>query len=466
MADFMTVLAASQKQAVGGKQANPLLSLLPEHLFGNVLSAQLKQPPEALPAALADGVSLQLRSGDGKAELAAEVVTSQSAESPATAPATAPSAAGARVVGQDTQMARARPEAAVALAVPEPRPHAVASDTARLPLPRTRPPASAAPSDPSAVVAPAIAVTSLDPARQTPPATASASQVPLTRKPLVASVGAGNPAPRVPSAVAETLPAPAPQILFATSIMPLEQTPGLRPAALPARQGLIPAATPADIGAPRGQELPLVGRIPLDVRPEAMAPPALAVVATSVAPGLMAATDLSVDTAPTADPTGMNAARQLGHFEHVLRTPESRVQVALEAPVRSQAFPVEFSEKIVWLAGRQSQWAEMSLNPPQLGAVEVRLSLSGGEAGVQFFSPHPAVRDAIEAALPRLRELMAQAGLALGNAQVREEAFARRESGGSNQASGNRIPESPSFPASSIVMGAARAGIGLVDLYV
>jgi flagellar hook-length control protein FliK len=102
------------------------------------------------------------------------------------------------------------------------------------------------------------------------------------------------------------------------------------------------------------------------------------------------------------------------------------VHLSVDAPVRSPLFSQELGERIVWLSARQGQVADIALNPPHLGPLEVKLSLTGGEAGAQFFSPHPQVREAIEAALPRLREMLAEAGVTLGQAQVRDEAFPRQ----------------------------------------
>jgi flagellar hook-length control protein FliK len=99
-----------------------------------------------------------------------------------------------------------------------------------------------------------------------------------------------------------------------------------------------------------------------------------------------------------------------------------------------------------------------------LGAIEVRLSLNGGEAGAQFFSANAAVRDAIESALPKLREMLAQAGINLGDSHVRDEAFARRESGDTPQFGGNgKRGESELSSVTHSV--ASRSGMGLVDLY-
>lgn len=155
-------------------------------------------------------------------------------------------------------------------------------------------------------------------------------------------------------------------------------------------------------------------------------------------------------------------------FDQALRQAEAKINVAIEAPVRSSAFAAELGDKVVWLATRQGQFADLSLNPPQMGPLEVRLNLSGsGDASAQFFSANPAVREAIDAALPKLRELMAQAGITLGDAEVREHAFNRREQAelrGQNAAKEGDIPVSQGVMAG--IGGGRTAGIGLVDLYI
>jgi flagellar hook-length control protein FliK len=151
------------------------------------------------------------------------------------------------------------------------------------------------------------------------------------------------------------------------------------------------------------------------------------------------------------------------------RVAATPVQLSIDVPVRSPMFPQELGDRVVWLASRNGQVADISLNPPHLGPLEVKLSLSGGEAGAQFFSPHPQVRDAIEAALPRLREMMAAAGVTLGQTQVRDEAFPRQEAFQQGQAQSGVVRlDSGEQPLTGILGGAVTrsVGLGLVDLYV
>ncbi|PIV87813.1 MAG: hypothetical protein COW48_09500 [Hydrogenophilales bacterium CG17_big_fil_post_rev_8_21_14_2_50_63_12] len=275
---------------------------------------------------------------------------------------------------------------------------------------------------------------------------------PVVKKPLLAAaVDADQPVEFavVPFAVANGMEAE-------------KSTPDIAPDARPTLSPTRPekAASPAVFSAGQGQNLPLddplAGRGQTDPLIEIE-------MAETLPPRGVASTP--EEAAKSLDLLTVAASRQLGQFEQLARMPETRVQAAIDAPVRGQAFVAEFSEKIVWLAGRQSQVADLSLNPPHLGTLEVRLSLSGSDAGAQFYSPNPVVREAIEAALPRLRELMAQAGIVLGDAQVRDESFARHEAGGSARAGGE--PSSDEAIASLAPAGAMaiRAGLGLVDLY-
>lgn len=106
---------------------------------------------------------------------------------------------------------------------------------------------------------------------------------------------------------------------------------------------------------------------------------------------------------------------------------QGKAVLGMQSAFGSTAWQQELGDKLVWISGRQGQMAELVLNPPSLGAVEVRLNLNGSEASAQFFAANPQVRDALEAALPRLRELMGSAGIALGEATVSDQSFGQRD---------------------------------------
>ena len=70
---------------------------------------------------------------------------------------------------------------------------------------------------------------------------------------------------------------------------------------------------------------------------------------------------------------------------------------------------------------QQNQVAELHLSPPDLGPLDVVLKINGNQATALFTSPHSAVRDAVENALPKLREILADNGIMLGNATVSDQ---------------------------------------------
>ena len=77
--------------------------------------------------------------------------------------------------------------------------------------------------------------------------------------------------------------------------------------------------------------------------------------------------------------------------------------------------------------------AEIILTPPQLGRIEVSINMNGDQASANFVAVNPIARDALQDALPRLRELLAQSGIELAQADVRS---GQSDNGAQGQANG------------------------------
>ena len=140
---------------------------------------------------------------------------------------------------------------------------------------------------------------------------------------------------------------------------------------------------------------------------------------------------------------------------------------ALKPRVGDHGWDQALGDHLVWMAGQNHQVAELHLNPPELGPLKITLTLNHDQASAQFVSAHAPVRDAIEAALPRLREMLADNGITLGNASVSADAF--RE-----QAQPQPEPRGPAATTAGATAGAAmdsagtqllRAARGLVDTF-
>ena len=94
----------------------------------------------------------------------------------------------------------------------------------------------------------------------------------------------------------------------------------------------------------------------------------------------------------------------------------------VNTPVAQPGWHDDFSQKVTWVATQNLQSADIHLNPPQLGPVSISLDIKGDQAIAHFVSAHPAVRDAIEQALPKLRQMMEDNGITLSDASVGSQA--------------------------------------------
>ncbi|MHB1689896.1 MAG: flagellar hook-length control protein FliK [Thiomonas sp.] len=130
---------------------------------------------------------------------------------------------------------------------------------------------------------------------------------------------------------------------------------------------------------------------------------------------------------------------------------------ALHVPVGAAPWGQELGRQMLFAVNGQQQLATLHLNPPQLGPLEVHLQLHDGQVNAQFVSPHQAVRQALESAMPQLHDLFTGAGLTLMQTSVDSGGTGRnmsqdRPSGsegfGGVSASGNSARSNTQVPAS------------------
>ena len=141
----------------------------------------------------------------------------------------------------------------------------------------------------------------------------------------------------------------------------------------------------------------------------------------------------------------------------------------LQTPLGASGWDDALGQKVLWMVSSQEQVAELSLNPPDLGPLQVTLSISNDQATATFVSQHADVRQALEAALPRLREMMAESGISLGGATVsggdgsQQQGFERQHRPGSRYSPG----ESPAGQGNGHGMIASNPGgkNRLVDIF-
>ena len=149
----------------------------------------------------------------------------------------------------------------------------------------------------------------------------------------------------------------------------------------------------------------------------------------------------------------------------------NQFQTDVAPHIQEKIWPQQFGEKIVWMAKADIQSAQINLNPPELGPIQITLNLSGDQAKLSFASPHLEVRQSIENALPQLKEMLSSSGINLGQAnvggnlqqQTRENVFQN-----TNKRHGldeNAILSSSETSISTGTVTGTHRGRGLVDLF-
>lgn len=143
------------------------------------------------------------------------------------------------------------------------------------------------------------------------------------------------------------------------------------------------------------------------------------------------------------------------------------VSSSLGSPVWSH----DFGNRVIWMTKNDQQVAQININPPQLGPVQVSISLNVDQASTVFASPHAEVRQAIQDSLPQLREMFSAAGINLGQANVgtqlpsqnREAAFQFANEARSSGETAILPPDSHTSASSAGIP--IQRGRGLVDLF-
>ncbi len=92
----------------------------------------------------------------------------------------------------------------------------------------------------------------------------------------------------------------------------------------------------------------------------------------------------------------------------------------IETPVRDAAWGDRIGDRLLMMAGSKMQVAEIRLSPAELGPLRVQIAIDDGAISVTFHAQHAITREALEQAMPRLRELFADNGLTLGQSNIAE----------------------------------------------
>jgi flagellar hook-length control protein FliK len=156
--------------------------------------------------------------------------------------------------------------------------------------------------------------------------------------------------------------------------------------------------------------------------------------ALKAAPGAAA-----IDAAQPAATGVVDVARNHAPTRSYADINSATAGATVAVPVGSSGWSDAVVDKVMWFSANQINSAEIKLNPPDLGPLQVRISTQQDQTtSVVFSSPHAAVRDALDQALPRLRDMFGGQGLQLSDASVGGQAQRQQQQGDNNPSAQNR----------------------------
>ncbi|MDH5571568.1 MAG: flagellar hook-length control protein FliK [Gammaproteobacteria bacterium] len=125
------------------------------------------------------------------------------------------------------------------------------------------------------------------------------------------------------------------------------------------------------------------------------------------------------------------------------------------------------SDRVQWMVGNNVHQADIRLDPPDLGSLEVRIQVNKDQATVMFSAPNQQVRDVLESAIPKLREMMSDMGLSLGDVGVSQESFKQRQAEFSQNNANSGLYAEDEIENQAMMDNTLgrRRNVGLVDTY-
>ncbi|MCK6265482.1 flagellar hook-length control protein FliK [Vibrio sp. ZSDE26] len=123
---------------------------------------------------------------------------------------------------------------------------------------------------------------------------------------------------------------------------------------------------------------------------------------------------------------------------------EATAQAQLPMQLTREMASDQVAERVQMMMSKNLKNIDIRLDPPELGRMQIRMNMNGDNTTVHFNVSNPQAREVIEQSMPRLREMLAQQGVQLGDTSVQQQSagqqqsrYAAQENGQSGQGSGN-----------------------------
>jgi len=141
---------------------------------------------------------------------------------------------------------------------------------------------------------------------------------------------------------------------------------------------------------------------------------------------------------PTVSP-GELAAKQEQSFESAITTLSAntvQTQKSITAmntetiAIYRKDFADAVKDKVMVMINQKIQQVEIQLDPPEMGNIHVRVNLQNEQAAVQFVVQNQQAKDALEQNMGKLRDMLAESGVDVGDASIEQRQAQEQNSNG------------------------------------
>ncbi|PKF79074.1 hypothetical protein CW749_13980 [Vibrio sp. vnigr-6D03] len=127
--------------------------------------------------------------------------------------------------------------------------------------------------------------------------------------------------------------------------------------------------------------------------------------------------DLSQQLAGVASQQGLTSAQAKAEGQAVAATQQSPLQLSRDGAAAGD----QLAERVQMMLSKNLKNVDIRLDPPELGRMQIRMTMNNDIASVQFTVANQQTRDIVEQAMPRLREMLSQQGLQLADTSVQQQ---------------------------------------------
>jgi flagellar hook-length control protein FliK len=122
-----------------------------------------------------------------------------------------------------------------------------------------------------------------------------------------------------------------------------------------------------------------------------------------------------------------------------LRAEQSQAPANVQSPLvlTKENASDQVAERVQMMMAKNLKHVDIRLDPPDLGRMQIRMSLNNDSATVHFTVQNQQTRDMVDQAMPRLREMLSQQGIQLADSSVQQQSQGQQQRHASHESSGS-----------------------------